>query len=334
MPATAVGRATGSRTQVPVLQRAGDVEEIEVTESVAGVNPIIDYDVYNKAMRKSLIDKAFFLDKIETDLIVDFGCGDASLILLMNNLFPEITYVGYDNDPGMVDWAKNVTSGLENVLITDSWNEVSAFRAALVESIREELNHDLRDAVVCNSLIHEVYSYGDLPSIKEFWKQVTLSGFTNVVVRDMVAPSEVDPNTAELVDRDSDTPTWMVKKVRRECEKQGMSDMLEEFESIWGTIDVQINMTHFLMKYRYRENWPREVRENYFPVSIKHLNERIPYDWYDLVYSEHAPLPFNVRQIKKDFGFTFDQPTHYKLILEKRGALTGKEEPEWKTHLD
>ena len=51
-------------------------------------------------------------------------------------------------------------------------------------------------------------------------------------------------------------------------------DITDGFEDVWGAIcDVRAKkvdtkrLFHFLIKYRYQENWAREVQENYLPVS-------------------------------------------------------------------
>ena len=50
---------------------------------------------YNLEMQKSLIDKAFFLDKAEdTSIFVDFGCANGSLLKFSQMLIPEAIYIG------------------------------------------------------------------------------------------------------------------------------------------------------------------------------------------------------------------------------------------------
>ena len=44
------------------------------------VQPIRDYNAYNGRMELSMMDKLFFVDKVDTDLIVDFGCANAVLL--------------------------------------------------------------------------------------------------------------------------------------------------------------------------------------------------------------------------------------------------------------
>ena len=41
---------------------------------------------------------------------------------------------------------------------------------------------------------------------------------------------------------------------------------LIDFSNKWGTIDNYKNLIHFLLKYRWKVNWNREVNENYFPI--------------------------------------------------------------------
>ena len=64
--------------------------------SELNTNPIVDLNRYNLSMSKSLIDKIFFMDKIDDTIkvIVDYGCADGTLIRFIAPLFPEITFIG------------------------------------------------------------------------------------------------------------------------------------------------------------------------------------------------------------------------------------------------
>ena len=46
------------------------------------MTPIANMNVYNDGMRKSMLDKIWFLDKIDgsIDTIYDYGCADGSLL--------------------------------------------------------------------------------------------------------------------------------------------------------------------------------------------------------------------------------------------------------------
>ena len=58
-----------------------------------------------------------------------------------------------------------------------------------------------------------------------------------------------------------------------------------------GGLTSNKNFLHYLLTYRYVENWDREVRENYFPHSIEEFLSKIPTK-YEVVYFEHYTLPF------------------------------------------
>ena len=48
-------------------------------------------------MKKSLWDKAFFMDKIiGVKCVIDFGCADASLICMLREIFPSMDFYGFD----------------------------------------------------------------------------------------------------------------------------------------------------------------------------------------------------------------------------------------------
>jgi len=64
-----------------------------------------------------------------------------------------------------------------------------------------------------------------------------------------------------------------VKKVRRKTDQE----YLNSFESKWGSInDSYRTFMHYLLKYRYKNNWKREVNENYLPVSLETVKTKIP----------------------------------------------------------
>ena len=68
---------------------------------------ITDLTAYNLSMKKSLIDKMFFMDKIDDNIkvIMDYGCADGALIRFLAPLFPEIVFVGYDKSEDMIERA-------------------------------------------------------------------------------------------------------------------------------------------------------------------------------------------------------------------------------------
>lgn len=77
------------------------------------------------------------------------------------------------------------------------------------------------------------------------------------------------------------------------------------------------------MKYRYTENWIREVKENYFPICTEDLLKMIPTDKYEVVYFSHYVLPFTYQRVKNDFGIKIKDNTHLQLLLKRREDYGG-----------
>ncbi len=255
-------------------------------------HPIVDFDIYNAQMGKGLLDKLFFVDKINPDCIIDFGCADGFLLKNLKTYLPETHMVGYDCDPQMVKLAEE---GSDIEFFSD-WQVIKG----VIEQHRIQ-NHKI--AIILSSVVHEVYHYQGL-EIDDFWKMIFSGDFHFIVLRDMI------PNRS--IDRLTDISD--VSRVYREFLG---SQELKDFENIWGSIESNKNLTHFLLKYRYKTpNWNREVRENYLPLYREDLLSMIPKE-YNVMYHEHFVLPFIKRTVKDEVGIDMKDPTHLKLILEK-----------------
>lgn len=252
------------------------------------VQPIVDYSIYNKRMELSLIDKLFFADKIQPDLLVDFGCADGTLIRHLKGLKPDLDVIGYDLDPNMAKYSSDEFD------ISTDWNFV-----------KNEVKHwAKRPALNLSSVIHEVIHYGSRADIDEFWHKVFETGFEYIVIRDMVPSRSID-RPSHIND---------VTKIYRRFLG---SNLLADFESAWGSIENNKNLVHFLLKYRYAEpSWSREVRENYLPIHRESLLAKIPEN-YDVVFHEHYVLPYIYQTVKDDTGIELKDPTHIKLILKR-----------------
>ena len=252
------------------------------------LNPIVDHKVYEKRMSMSLLDKAFFADKIsDSDLLVDFGCADGVLLRFLKSTFPHMDVFGYDNDLTM---AKHST---DDALIYTNWE-------AVVREVKEAKNATLN----LSSVIHEVFHYCSRGDIDLFWQQVFNSGFAYIVIRDMI-PSR-------SIDRPSN-----INDVRKIYRKFLGTKTLNDYESVWGNIESNKNLIHFLLKYRYIEpNWERELKENYLPINRESLLSKIP-DKYEIIFHEHFVLPYLYQTVKQDVGIEIKDSTHLKLILKR-----------------
>ncbi len=241
---------------------------------------IADYKTYNGRMEMSLIDKLFFVDKIDTDLVVDFGCADGALLKQLKILRPDLHTIGYDNDSEMVKFSSDM------VPITAQFH----------------LKSHVSSTIVLSSVIHEIFHYCSRTDITEFWSKIFDSGFKYIVIRDMLPSRGID-RVSNIND---------VKKVYH---KFLGSKALSDFERVWGSVESNRQLIHFLLKYRYTEpNWDREVRENYIPLTREELLSKIPMG-YDAIFHEHYVLPFIWSTVKKDVGIELKDPTHLKLIL-------------------
>ena len=247
---------------------------------------IDDFEKYIARMNRSILDKLFFVDKIDVDVIVDFGCGDGTLLSYTKMWLPSKPSIGFDHDSTMVSKHKDI-------VVTSNWEEIEKF-----------IEGGKKVGVILSSIIHEVYHYGNPKDISLFWERIFSGKFSTIIVRDMI-PSVT-------INRTSDNT-----EVMRILNQFNRSKVLLDFETIWGSIRDNKNLIHFLLKYQYIEpNWEREVRENYLPLYREDFLAKIPAE-YDIIYHEHFVLPYLNRRVKDDFGFRIKDNTHLKVILER-----------------
>lgn len=234
---------------------------------------IANLKVYNDNMRKSLLDKAYFLSFVDSDTFIDFGCADGSLLKHIHEMFPDKKLIGYDISPEMLQVAEKNLEGC-NVSLYNNFENVISLKLD-------------NATLILSSVIHEVYSYGDNQSVNEFWRQVFNENFRYIAIRDLTPRKSID--------RMSD-----INDVSRVLHNANPTH-LAEFQSIWGNISNNKNLVHFLMKYKWVENWAREVRENYFPITIEEFLSKVPNN-YVIDYFYEFIMPRTQQGILKDFN--------------------------------
>jgi trans-aconitate methyltransferase len=126
-------------------------------------NPIPNINIYIDNMNKGLNDKLFFINKVNIDTLVDFGCADGTLLNEIHKINPNINLIGYDIDYNMMKISKNK---YPNIDFYFDWNDVI-----------NNINNENINALLLSSVIHEVYSYGTSKEIKKFWKQIFNENF-------------------------------------------------------------------------------------------------------------------------------------------------------------
>ena len=254
-----------------------------------------DPDTYNREMRKSLIDKVFYLDKVEdASVFVDYGCADGAVLKLASAIIPEAKYFGYDMSKEMIDIARK---GDDTYIgFTDNLD-------SLKDWIHDQKGAGNKVCISLMSLIHEVYQYGP-DSVKNFWEFVFDKDlFDYIAIRDMCV--------SRTTSRPSDYIS--VSKIRMAYDK----NMLAQWEATWGSLNDNWSLVHFLLTYRYVDSWERELHENYLPLCLEDLMALIPGGW-EPSYLEHYTLPFIRKNVRDDFNIDLQDRTHVKIILRKR----------------
>lgn len=261
-----------------------------------GKIPIEDSKSYIDAMALGLIDKMFFVSKIKPDVIVDFGCADGQLLEAVYNIMPEVKLIGYDISKDMITKAQNRLGDL--AIITDDWSLVL-----------NELNSFKKPTLILSSVIHEVYSYATTKYVSEFWSKIVFGPhFKYVSIRDMIPSVSMEKHKIEDFRGD-------VEKVR----ELSIPRYLNSFESRWGSIESSYRtFVHYLLKYRYINNWERENNENYVPISLETLIKKVPGN-FRIRYQSSYIYKHLSEVVYRDFGIEIDHSTHLKMIIENTG---------------
>jgi SAM-dependent methyltransferase len=253
-------------------------------------------------MAKSLIDKIYFLDKVDANLFVDYGCADGVMLCFIARVFPGIDLVGYDIDESMLATAReNALRQNPNskIVFTSDWNEVR-------DIVLRRRAEGTKSCLVLSSVMHEIHSYlsdGEQNNVhREIWGLAGVT-FDFTAFRDMMV--------SRTASRPSD-PMQVARIIQTFDPKR-----LSEWTATWGSIEENWSLTHFLLTYRYEVNWARELKENYLPVSYEDFLASIPAHYFP-VYRDHFTLPFLRRCVKDRFQFDLNERTHLKLVLEHR----------------
>lgn len=247
---------------------------------------IKNIDVYNAGMRKSMLDKIWWLDKIsdDVDVVLDYGCADGALLSMVHEMSHDMGLIGYDFNKDMIELAKG------NLPIGYFFDNYAAANTFAPES---------RTILIASSVFHEIENYSR--NVTSEYERIFNNGYKYIAIRDMFV-SEKSWGIADQL---------TVAKVRQQYD----FNKIQEFEEHIGSLDFNENLLQFFLTYRYNENWDREVREDYFPHTIEEFLSKIP-EHYEVVHFEHYILPFVRTQVWKDFGVQLTDPTHGKILLK------------------
>ena len=259
---------------------------------------ITNYNTYLARMDVSLPDKAFFVYRAPlARVIVDFGCAAGNLFRYIRSISNQAyIMIGYDNDKAMRELAR----------------ESADVVCGTMEELRKAIEHTLAahnltmKNVLFNfsSVIHEMNSY-EIDDIFSFINDLR-PGY--ISIRDMKfrRKKEIPGNAFRVFD-----------------EKH-----LNQFHSFLAHRGILfpdlVDFAEYLLKYKYTENWERELEEHYFfgfACAELYYRGLIDNHKYRPTWNVNYCLPHFNRQIKNDFGISFDVSdyftTHEQLLLER-----------------
>jgi hypothetical protein len=269
---------------------------------------IKNIDRYNHRMSKSMLDKMYFLDKIDPDILVDFGCADGELISHILPYEKNSLIIGYDSNEKMIELAKARIKN-SNIILTSKESFLDPTILKMFYRIND--NTEQKTCLILSSVIHEIYSYLSPEEIEHFWEMFN-QDWDYICIRDMFFSKE----SSYLKPFESDI--LKVRMKSEELKEKIKIDLLGSFEKIWGSIEDSKNFTHYLLKYRYDDNWEREVHENYFALYLDDLLKIIKGRLeYKMIYFKKYTLPYTKNMIKQDFGINLTDNTHVQFILSK-----------------
>lgn len=243
-------------------------------------------EIYNERMAAGMIDKLWFMNKIECHTIVDFGCADGTLLKCISDMAPEMKLIGIDNNAEMRKLAKENVPTATIIDINDLDDSIDYSNSVLVLS----------------SVIHEIFAYNTIADANILLKKLFSLNFKYIAIRDMFLSTDMPVVTSSI----------MQENIKQRANK----GYLDHFERIWGPISWRENAIHYLLKYRYIENWDREVYENYFSMRFEDIFKNIP-NAYKVDYKEHYVLPYIQDVVLNDFNILLTDKTHAKILLRR-----------------
>ncbi len=205
-----------------------------------------NYDVYTNGMKKSMEDKLFFPDMVDgVDGLVDYGCADGELLAHIAERRPDWKLYGIDMDGEMIERARKRNLG------------ASYYQRKNLGLLSNNYINMKSKILNLSSVLHELYSYSNKEDIRQFWWDVSMNETKYIAIRDfMVSNNALRKADPELI---------AAIQAKTTCRKEDalLVDHLVHRMSSGNVPCTQKEWIHYLMKYRYKDNWQREVRENY-----------------------------------------------------------------------
>lgn len=243
-------------------------------------------DVYLARMAKPLAEKLkitrFFPEKFVDCL--DVGCADGVVTREMAKMFPQASFRGIDLSEEFVNKARQESTDIPNIAF-----ETVYLRDLLIRPKRY-------DVVTFCSVLHEFFSYGEgissiVKALADSHELLHKGGV--IVIRDMIL-SNYTKHSNLFVES-------MVAKVKKNTD---LHSYIEDFEKKFGKLNDIYTLNHYLLKYKYTENWEREAREHYVPVTFDEYEKIFSLLDMKVLFKSSETIPFLNDQWSADFGFS------------------------------
>jgi 2-polyprenyl-3-methyl-5-hydroxy-6-metoxy-1,4-benzoquinol methylase len=244
---------------------------------------------YLERMSKPLQEKlrvAKFIPE-GTKTVLDVGCADGTVTLALAEMYPEIEFTGIDYNKDFIEIAKQKAVDKTNVKFENVF-------------LRERLaNPERFDVVLFCSVLHEFFTYGEgistiVKALADAHEMLKPEG--TLIIRDMV-----------LYDYMATSDLWLPKIIGKVRAKGEVADLITDFEKYFGEIKSTKQINHFLLKYKYTDNWARESRENYTPVTFEQYDRILKLLGMKDQYRESYTIPYLENLWKTDFDLTDDE---------------------------
>lgn len=267
---------------------------------------IEDESIYLECMSKPLQEKLKIVSYIpeKAKNILDVGCADGAVTIAMANLFPWIKFHGIDLNPRFITSAKKHGVNLNN----------SSFEQVY---LRELLAGKQKyDVIIFCSVLHEFFTYGEgissvLKALSDAHELLTANG--TIIIRDMILSDYT--KRANLKNKD------ILQKIHSNL---AVAPLLADFEATFGVLDTHHKINHFLLKYMYENNWERELKENYIPVTFEQYEKIFDLLGMRVQYKESYLIEYLKNLWSKDFKFSNEELVSFKstgiLVAEKNGS--------------
>lgn len=263
--------------------------------------------LYLERMQGPMKDKLFFVDQLPKNvrIFIDYGCADGALLyhLHLAKRNENCYYFGFDEDYGFIASAKS--KGIPNAVFSTSFEGLMHE----VFMVQETIDPEAKTVLILSSVLHEIQSYLSHSDINKVYDEFFGIGPDYVVIRDMGVDPEMFDNPVFIQDTHS---------VIDGCDQDtDLSIALKTYIEKWGDIDVYGRFIHFLLKYKYTDNWIRELNEDYL-INLDELHEDLYLYGYDMVYQRYYALPYIKDIVKKDFGVEIEDNTHFQIIAKRK----------------